>query len=95
MADKNYYEILGIKRNATDDEIKEAYRKLARKYHPDWNRDDPNTAEAKMKEINGAYDTLKNKDKRKEYDKTLPKEREPDEHSSEVEKQYKIWFGNL
>ncbi len=70
MADKkrDYYDVLGITKNATDDEIKKAYRKLARKYHPDLNRDDPKTAEAKMKEINEAYDILKDKDKRAQYD---------------------------
>ena len=70
MADKkrDYYDVLGITKNATDDEIKKAYRKLARKYHPDLNRDDPKTAEAKMKEINEAYDVLKDKDKRAQYD---------------------------
>ena len=65
---KDYYEILGLNKNSTEDEIKKAYRKLARKYHPDLNRDDPKTAEAKMKEINEAYDVLKDKDKRAQYD---------------------------
>ena len=54
----NPYEILGVSPNSTDDEIKEAYRKLAKKYHPDIHPDKV-LAEAKMKEINYAYDTIK------------------------------------
>ena len=55
MAEKrDYYEVLGINRNASADEIKSAFRKLSKKYHPDLNPDDP-TAEEKFKEINEAY----------------------------------------
>jgi len=67
MTDKrNYYDILGVKRDATDDEIKRAFRKLAAKYHPDAGGD-----EQKFKEISEAYTTLSNPDKRKEYDQLL------------------------
>ncbi len=68
MAVKNYYELLGIGRDATDRDIKQAYRRLARKYHPDVNPGDK-TAEAKFKEINAAYEVLSDKTKRQKYDK--------------------------
>lgn len=61
---KNYYDILGVSKSASQDEIKKAYRKLAHEYHPDKAGGD----EAKMKEINEAYQTLKDKDKRARYD---------------------------
>ncbi len=68
MADKrDYYEVLGVSRNATDDELKKAYRKLAKKYHPDVNPDD-SEAEAKFKEANEAYAVLSDPDKRRQYD---------------------------
>ena len=68
MADKrDYYEVLGVNKGATDDEIKKAYRKLARKYHPDLNKDNPEAAE-KFKEIGEAYEILSDKDKRARYD---------------------------
>ncbi len=67
MAKKDYYEMLGVKRNASEPEIKQAYRRLARKHHPDVNPDDK-SAEAKFKEINEAYEVLSDKENRKKYD---------------------------
>ncbi|EOQ38364.1 molecular chaperone DnaJ [Butyricicoccus pullicaecorum] len=68
MADKrDYYEVLGVAKGASDDEIKKAHRKLAKKYHPDLNRDNPEAAE-KFKELNEAYEVLSDKDKRAKYD---------------------------
>jgi DnaJ-class molecular chaperone len=67
MEYKDYYNTLGIKRDASADEIKKAFRKLARKYHPDINPGDQ-AAEAKFKEINEAYEVLSDADKRKKYD---------------------------
>lgn len=64
---KDYYKVLGVAKNATDDEIKKAYRKLAVKYHPDKNQGDKE-AEAKFKEVAEAYEVLKDPDKRKKYD---------------------------
>jgi len=67
MAGKDYYEILGVSRNASEKEIKQAYRRLARKYHPDINPGDK-SAETKFKEMNAAYEVLSNPEKRKKYD---------------------------
>ncbi|MDO3665794.1 DnaJ C-terminal domain-containing protein [Acinetobacter higginsii] len=66
---KNYYEELGVSRGASADEIKKAYRKLARKYHPDISKEAD--AEAKMQAINVAYDTLSDSTKKAEYDQML------------------------
>lgn len=63
MGEKDYYEVLGVKQDATQDEIKSAFRKLARKYHPDAGGD-----EVKFKEVSEAYDTLGNEQKRRQYD---------------------------
>lgn len=65
---KDYYKILGLDRNAGQDEIKKAYRKLARKYHPDVNPEDK-TAGAKFSEINEAHEVLSDPEKRKKYDR--------------------------
>ncbi len=62
---KDYYEILGVAKNATDEDIKKSYRKLAHQYHPDKNRGD----DKKFKEINEAYQVLGNREKRNQYDR--------------------------
>ncbi|MFQ5441125.1 MAG: DnaJ C-terminal domain-containing protein [Thermodesulfobacteriota bacterium] len=69
MAKKDYYEILGVSRDASDDDIKKAYRTLARKYHPDLHPGDKQM-EAKFKEINEAYHVLSDSKKRADYDLT-------------------------
>ncbi len=66
-AKRDYYEVLGVSENATDEEIKRAFRKLAFEYHPDRNRDDG--AEGKFKEVNEAYEVLADPDKRAAYDR--------------------------
>ena len=67
MSKRDYYKVLGVKRDATQAQIKKAFRKMALKYHPDHNQSDPN-AEAHFKEINEAYNVLKDPKKRKLYD---------------------------
>ena len=67
MSKRDYYEILGVNRNASADELKKAYRSLAKKYHPDQNAGDAE-AENKFKELNEAYDVLKDEQSRAAYD---------------------------
>ena len=67
MSNRDYYEVLGVGRNASDDELKAAFRKLARQYHPDVNKEAD--SEEKFKEINEAYGVLSDKDKRARYDR--------------------------
>ena len=67
MPDRDYYEVLGVARDATPDAIKKAYRGLARKYHPDVNPGDK-SAESRFKELQHAYDILSDKEKRARYD---------------------------
>ena len=67
MSNRDYYEILGVPKGASDDEIKGAFRKLARQYHPDVSKEEH--AEEKFKEINEAYGVLSDSDKRARYDR--------------------------
>ncbi len=69
MAKRDYYEVLGVSKSAAADEIKKAYRRLAMKFHPDRNKEDPEAAEKKFKEAKEAYEVLKDDDKRATYDR--------------------------
>ncbi len=67
MAKRDYYEVLGVDKNASEDQIKSAYRKMAKKYHPDLNKDNPD-AEKNFKEVNEAYEVLSDSQKKSQYD---------------------------
>jgi len=93
MAGKNYYDILGVKRDASDKEIKQAYRRLARKYHPDVNPGDK-SAEAKFKQINEAYEVLADKKNRKKYDQFVDQWQYADQFAQARRQQTPRWgFG--
>ncbi len=83
----DYYKILGINRNATAEEIKKAFRKLAVKYHPDKNPGDKK-AEERFKEINEAYDVLSNDEKRKKYDEFGENWKFADQAKAQQKQQY-------
>ncbi|TPW08999.1 MAG: molecular chaperone DnaJ, partial [bacterium] len=68
MAKRDYYEILGVAENATPEQVKKAFRGLAKRYHPDANRNDP-SAESKFKEAGEAFEVLSDPDKRAQYDR--------------------------
>jgi len=68
MAKRDYYEVLGVPRTATPDEVKSAYRRLARLHHPDMNKDNPKAAEEKFKELSEAYEVLVDPERRQRYD---------------------------
>src|SRR5436309_10757025 len=86
MAFIDYYEILGVNKKATEEEIKKAYRKLARKYHPDLN---PNDTEAnkKFQQINEANEVLSDAEKRKKYDKYGENWQHDEEHEQYTRQQ--------
>ena len=68
MAKRDYYEVLGVPKTATEDEIRQAYRRLARQYHPDVAKENPKAAEEKFKEFSEAYEVLADPEKRQKYD---------------------------
>ncbi len=93
MAHKDYYKILGVKRNASEKEIKQAYRRLARKYHPDVNPGDK-SGETKFKQINEAYEILSDKENRKKYDQFGDRWQYADQFAQAERQQTPFWdFG--
>ena len=90
MAGKDYYGVLGVSQNASEREIKQAYRKLARQYHPDVNAGDK-SAEAKFKQINEAYEVLSDKEKRRKYDQFGDQWQYADQFAQARQQQTPFW----
>jgi DnaJ-class molecular chaperone len=90
---KDYYQLLGVAKGASEKEIKSAYRKLARKWHPDANPNDPKGAEEKFKEITEAYEVLGDPDKRKKYD-ALGADWQRVSQQAEAQRRYRTERGN-
>ncbi|AXE60732.1 molecular chaperone DnaJ [[Mycoplasma] phocae] len=90
---RDYYEVLGISRDAKDSEIKSAYRKLAMKYHPDKNKD--HDAEEKFKEVAEAYEVLSNPEKRRQYDQLGHSAFDPNSFNFSAEDIFGSFFGNF
>ncbi len=88
----DYYKVLGVERGASEKEIKKAYRKLARKYHPDLNPNNPD-AKKKFQQINEAQEVLTDPEKRKKYDKYFAKYGKDWEHGEEIEKARRAYQG--
>jgi molecular chaperone DnaJ len=89
----NYYDILGVSKNATQDEIKKAYRTLAFKYHPDRNPGDA-AAEEKFKQITAAYDTLSDDTKRRNYDLGGYSDNYSSANNQQYQRQYQYTYNN-
>ena len=68
LANQDYYQLLGLKRGATEEQIKKAFKKMAIKYHPDKNKDDPEGAKKRFQSIANAYETLSDPEKKRVYD---------------------------
>ena len=92
VAFKDYYEVLGVPKSATDKEIKAAYRKLARKWHPDANPDDQAAAEERFKELQEAYEVLSDPEKRQKYD-ALGKDWKRASEQAEQQREYRAQQG--
>ena len=92
VAYKDYYEVLGVPKTATEKEIKSAYRKLARKYHPDTNPDNPKEAEEKFKELQEAYAVISDPEKRRKYD-ALSRDWESAARQADQQQQYRTQRG--